>query len=882
MKRTLLQLVVLLLLAIPATAQIVDIPNINFKNALVNVPTWDTDGDDIPDTIVDANDDGEIQLTEAEAVDRLILEDFSIGSLVGINSFVNLTHLNVRSNSLTFLDISALELLQDLDLWGNDVTFVTYPADNVIEYLNLVGNELTSFDFSLVPNLLDVDLALNPITEIDLSPALNLVRLRMRDTQITEFTASDLTNIVRLEISGNDELETVALSNLPALDFASFGFGSVNSVFFEDLPNLRNLSLARSELENLDLTMLTGLETAFLLECSISDLNIAGMSNLRSITLYTNNISSLDLSGLPALRYIGIDQNPISDLDFELVPGLQQLEMSETNFTEIDLSLLPNLVIYRGGNDAIETLDFSQNPFLDYLILINTNASYVNLKNGSSIDNTFEITSTGNLEYICVDDDEVDQVMAVLEEGGVTETVINSYCSFEPGGDVYRIEGVNKYSATAEACVESDINFNALRYIINDGSTTGTVIPDRSGNYFLPLPEGDYSITTVLDNPVYYGVDPELVNASFPFDPSPFVQDYCVVPLGDFNDLEVVMAPLTIAQPGFDAEYLLIVNNNGTTQISGQLELLFEEPYMDFLTSDVTPTSVTDGAIVWDFADLPALGTFEYVVSFNLNTPGDTPPLIGGEILDFTASASYGATDETPEDNTFELNQEVVNAFDPNDKTALEGDKILEASVGEYMHYLIRFENLGTANAVNVVVADTIDISKYQLSTLIPIRGSHDFVTRINDNVVEFIFEDINLPFDDANNDGYVLFKIKTQETLVLGDSFSNSAAIYFDFNAPIITNEATTTVVSTLGTNDFEAELNVRLFPNPTREILNISGLENREVKALSVYNLQGQLLINQYDDTSAIDVFGLPSGVYFVKIETVEGAVFKRFLKN
>lgn len=56
----------------------------------------------------------------------------------------------------------------------------------------------------------------------------------------------------------------------------------------------------------------------------------------------------------------------------------------------------------------------------------------------------------------------------------------------------------------------------------------------------------------------------------------------------------------------------------------------------------------------------------------------------------------------------------------------------------------------------------------------------------IKENNVEFVFENINLPFDNAANDGYVSFKVKTRPTLVGGDLFSNTANIYFDYNYPI------------------------------------------------------------------------------------------------
>jgi hypothetical protein len=107
--------------------------------------------------------------------------------------------------------------------------------------------------------------------------------------------------------------------------------------------------------------------------------------------------------------------------------------------------------------------------------------------------------------------------------------------------------------------------------------------------------------------------------------------------------------------------------------------------------------------------------------------------------------------------------------------------------VGKYVHYKVRFENTGTANAQNIVVNDMIDADKFDVDSLIPLDGSHAFVTRIKGNKVEFLFEGINLPFDDINNDGYLVFKIKAKPTLVLGDTFSSTASIYFDYNFPVV-----------------------------------------------------------------------------------------------
>ena len=79
-------------------AQIVNIPDANFKNTLVNTNCVDIDGNGSGDVDVDTNDDGEIQVSEALAVLNLHVESRSIGSLEGIQSFANLEHLFGGSN----------------------------------------------------------------------------------------------------------------------------------------------------------------------------------------------------------------------------------------------------------------------------------------------------------------------------------------------------------------------------------------------------------------------------------------------------------------------------------------------------------------------------------------------------------------------------------------------------------------------------------------------------------------------------------------------------------------------------------------------------------------------------------------------------------------
>jgi hypothetical protein len=205
--------------------------------------------------------------------------------------------------------------------------------------------------------------------------------------------------------------------------------------------------------------------------------------------------------------------------------------------------------------------------------------------------------------------------------------------------------------------------------------------------------------------------------------------------------------------------------------------------------------------------------------------------------------------------------------------------------VGEYVHYMIRFENTGSAEAVNIVVKDEIDITKFDIRTLSIVDVSHEVKTRITEgNIVEFIFKDIYLPFDDDNNDGYVVFKIKTLATLGLGDTFSNTAEIYFDYNAAIITNEALTTVEIPLGTEEQLADIAVSISPNPTSDILSIKS--DYTINKIAIFSSAGQLIkqiaYTTKSKNATINLSDLDAGIYMIKIGTEEGSALKKVVKN
>jgi hypothetical protein len=149
--------------------------------------------------------------------------------------------------------------------------------------------------------------------------------------------------------------------------------------------------------------------------------------------------------------------------------------------------------------------------------------------------------------------------------------------------------------------------------------------------------------------------------------------------------------------------------------------------------------------------------------------------------------------------------------------------------------------------------------------------------------MVEFIFEGINLPAeadDEPGSHGYIAYKIKTYNGLVIGDSVAQAADIFFDYNFPIVTNTATTTVTA-LGVNQFN-NFAVTIYPNPARNTITV--LSNDLIRNVSLYDLQGRLLSSQKVESEefVMDISNRSTGIYLLKIETAAGVKTERLIKD
>jgi uncharacterized repeat protein (TIGR02543 family) len=73
-----------------------------------------------------------------------------------------------------------------------------------------------------------------------------------------------------------------------------------------------------------------------------------------------------------------------------------------------------------------------------------------------------------------------------------------------------------------------------------------------------------------------------------------------------------------------------------------------------------------------------------------------------------------------------------------------------------------------------------------------------------------------------------------------------------------------------------------IRLYPNPATTTLNLGNLpQNSEI---SIFSMDGKLMKQQNTTTSesAIDIEGFPKGMYLLKVNSKEGSILQKFIKQ
>lgn len=377
-------------------------------------------------------------------------------------------------------------------------------------------------------------------------------------------------------------------------------------------------------------------------------------------------------------------------------------------------------------------------------------------------------------------------------------------------------------------------------------------------------------------------------------------RDFCITPMISlapsndtvtFNSGSIILAncPELVVSLGssffrrcFDNNYLYIhYQNIGTAAAENAYIDLYLDPQLAFLSSTPVSADQQNQAYRFELGDLDVNESGQIVVNFSVNCDAEMGSIlcIDAQIYPDTVCLS---TETLPSEDQFCL--PVVASFDPNDKTAFVDDKPEYFTIlpNQELEYLIRFQNTGNDTAFNIVILDTLD-AHLNIASVMPGASSHAYAFELVDgHVLRFSFRNILLPDSTTNepaSHGFVKFWIRQSATNVSGNRITNSAAIYFDFNNPIITNETDLLIYTPVHTKDIDNQVFVQIFPVPAHDRVHV------------VFNDTnvGTVLWRMFDSTGTIVSTGktseltgfdiprnnLPSGLYYCQFLLETGQI-------
>ncbi|WP_312768257.1 T9SS type A sorting domain-containing protein [Epilithonimonas sp.] len=312
-------------------AQVVNFPDENFLEYILLY------------TSIDANNDGEIQVSEAEAYTGSLIITQKINNVTGIEYFKNISSL----------------------------TFNKSPVSNV----NLSNNKQLTQLFVEGSNIGSLDLRTN-------------------------------NKLVNMDIKNNVALTQVLLGQHPNLQYASLMFNTIETIDVTQCPMLTYLFMASNNLSSIDVTKNPRLAELNLGANHLTSLDVSKNTRLTYLHLGVNAIQQLDVSNNTLLDTFMIQSNPITSIDISKLKFLRSFVMDSTGITTIDLTPHNMLQFFYASYSQLTEVDTSKNTALIYVNAVeNQKMKFINVKNGNNTNAIgFFAINSPNLKCIQVDD----------------------------------------------------------------------------------------------------------------------------------------------------------------------------------------------------------------------------------------------------------------------------------------------------------------------------------------------------------------------------------------------------------------------------------------------------------------------------------------------
>lgn len=793
-------------------------------------------------------------LSGIQFFDALVVLDCNDNQLTSLPSLpASLRYLRCQNNQLTSLPSPPTALMLLYCHYNQLTSLPSLPSS--LEVLYCINNQLTSLP-SLPASLESLSCGLNQITELPSLPT---------SLEYLGCNGNQLTNLPSLP-AGLDQLDCSynQLTSLPSLPISLRTLTCIVNQLTSLPPLPASLTLLMCE-DN-QLTSLPPLPAGLeLLYCGSNQLtNLPSLpASMWDLRCWNNLLTSLP--PLPTiLETLNFNNNQITDLP-SLPASLEYLYCGSNQLSSLP-SLPATLRRFDCSDNQLTSLPSLPGP-LTYLNCANNQISCL-----PSLPNALEeLRCQGNAIY-CLPNFPVDIPPFYTGDYGSNLGFAPNLCS---------TSGPCFPASVIAGTIFNDANGNGLLDELEDPFMNGVAAAqpgnylsglDIQGNYALPVDPGSYTVQG--QSVPYHTITTTAHTANITLGTSDTANHIGYRSIPEVYDL-VVDIQSNPTRPGFDNNVWLEVKNIGTESTTATIDLDFDTD-QSFVSSSIAPMTQLGTNANWTFPLDPG-DTWNATVT--LNTAA-TVPL--GTAVEHLFTASPASADTTPANNSTAWNDEVVGSYDPNDKTAsvssLSPAQVLN---GEWIEYLIRFQNTGTFMAEDVRITDVLS-TDLQPGSFSYICASHENYWYLSHGTLVFQFDHIQLPDSNSNepdSHGFVKFRIKPNPNLTLGEQVVNVANIYFDYNEPVITDSCIVLVDLISGIGEMTAN-EVLIYPNPTKDELNI--VSDQMVESFQLFSSDGRLMQSGSVNaaTHRIQLSGIECGLYVLELWTANGRFVERFV--
>jgi uncharacterized repeat protein (TIGR01451 family) len=792
----------------------------------------------------------------------------------------------------------------------NDPAFLAFLQQNYAGCMN--GNQIIPQCQSML-DVLELDLSglgISDLTGIGEFGA--LLRVDVSNNNLTELPLELFESLASYEFSGvlianNNLLQSLPLQTSPfpylTLDtlilsnnlFSTFSIDEVSGTMTPYIFIDTYLDLSNNQLISVMINNQTNLNQLDLSYNQLTSFTANGLSMLQTLKLSNNSISSFSQLNFFELYYLDLSYNNLTSFTDYANWDLWYLDLSNNQLTEIPF-ISQNMNVLKVNNNLIESFS---NPEMLYYIMNELDCSNNQLSN---LGNDYMYTSFNLTKLHCANnnitclpflgesisdlDFSNNPINCVPNIPPLLQNQLQNFpvCINDPfinpnNCNVYMAVTADVFDDQNSSCLkdnnEESVLFASIFLTDAQGDTINTVGSSVS-NWILPyFGDGDFTaILDTLNKPYQASCGAQNLGAS---------QDFTVYP----GQTSVYLNFPVECKPGFDVgtsglfptgwvfpgqTHALTVmagdmsemyGLNCASGVAGTVSFTVNGPvsYVGPAPDALTPTSVNGLSFSYSIADFGNINSWsDFAVLLETDTTAQA-----GDAICVSINVTPTAGDNNAANNAYSYCYQVINSYDPNDKWVYP--RLVLPGYDDYLTYTINFQNTGNAPAFNIRLEDTL-ATLLDLTSFEVVYFSHDMNYKIVNNKLTVYFPNIMLADSTTNepeSKGKFIYRVKPKSNLPLGTEIDNTCHIFFDFNAPIVTNTVTTLFDVSASLPSLES--NWLLYPNPNSGSFYLSGMDYESIEIVDQTGREVEFTTVFETGRTQIELQNAAPGLYFVR---------------